>query len=77
MVEDILSKGGGCHGNIVKEIVATATELVSCSFIHEARQSNKEAHSLAKHALGLDAGRHLWLIQPPTFVSTSVNVVNQ
>ena len=57
IVEDIQNKRGGRYGTIIREIDAMAMEFTSCSFIHEGRSTNKEAHCLAKHALGLDSRR--------------------
>ena len=41
-----------------------AIDFLSCSFIHEGRLSNKEAYSLARHALYIDEGRHVWFLNP-------------
>ena len=42
----------------------TMREFLSCTFGHEGRLSNMEAHCLAKHPLHLGEGRRLWLLQP-------------
>jgi hypothetical protein len=65
VVEDIQRGNCGRNESIIREIEAMAKELDSCSFIFEGRASILEAHSLAKHALGLDVGRHLLLMKYP------------
>jgi hypothetical protein len=34
----------------------------------EGRRTNHEAHDLTKYTLGLDEGRHVWLIEPPHYL---------
>jgi hypothetical protein len=46
--DDINSNSGGLCATITKEIELSASDIMSCSFIHEGRHSN----CLAKHALG-------------------------
>jgi hypothetical protein len=36
-----------------------------------------EAHSLAKHALSLEEGRHVWFINPPDAIIVPMNILNQ
>jgi hypothetical protein len=40
---------------------------------HESRDSNREAHCLAKHACTLGPGRHVWLGSPPIFLDVKVS----
>lgn len=42
---------GGQYESIIKEIIVTSRQFVRCSFIFEGRDTNIEAHGLAKHAL--------------------------
>ncbi|KAE8812314.1 Aspartic proteinase nepenthesin-2 [Hordeum vulgare] len=60
VVLDIKKQIGGIYASIAKEIVDTARTFNDCTFIFEGRASNLETHSLAKHAFGLDFGRHVW-----------------
>lgn len=53
VVNDIKNGTGGLHGSIIKEIVTTASQFVSCSCIFDSRTFNLEAHGLAKYALSL------------------------
>lgn len=45
-----------------------------CSFVHEGRLSNMEAHHLAKQTLTLMEGRHIWLLNPHDFDVTLVQL---
>jgi hypothetical protein len=51
-------------GSIITEIRSRAEDFGECSFVHEGRASNFEAHNLARHALSYGVGRHLWLLAP-------------
>ena len=64
VVNDIHTGTLGIIAPVVKEINNTATDFLSCSFIHKGRLSNKETHSLARHTLHLDEGRHVWFLNP-------------
>jgi hypothetical protein len=64
VVTDIRGGSMGRNGSIISEIRSRAATLSSCSFVHEGRASNFEAHNLARHALSLDVGRHMWLLAP-------------
>jgi hypothetical protein len=54
----------GRIGSIISEIRSRAAVFDDCSFVHEGRVSNFEAHDLARHALSLDVGRHVWILAP-------------
>jgi hypothetical protein len=64
IVSDIREGSLGRIGSIISEIRSKAALFDDCSFIHEGRVSNLEAHSLARHALPLDVGHHVWLLAP-------------
>ena len=64
VVLEISEGSRGRHGAIITEIRARATHFVECSFVHESRASNFEAHNLAKHMISSGVGRHLWLGTP-------------
>ena len=64
VVKDIQTGTMGTIAPIVQEIIDSSREFQSCSFVHERRLSNKEAHGLARHALHLGEGRHVWLLHP-------------
>lgn len=56
VVTNINKGSGGLYAGIVREIQATANQFTVCSFIFE---DYIEAHSFAKHTLGLSFGRHI------------------
>jgi hypothetical protein len=64
VVNDIFSRTGGPHGAIVHEIMQRSISFTSCTFIHELRNFNFEAHNLAKFACNLAVRRHVWLGNP-------------
>ena len=74
VVDDITNRTGGKYITLIKEILAMKQEFVACTFIHENRRTNRDAHSLSKHALGLEVGRHVWLIHPPSMINAHVNI---
>jgi hypothetical protein len=64
VVVDAIKQGGASsYGAVIHEISLRSSVFLSCNFLHEFRTSNVEAHSLAKHALTLGDGRHVWLGQ--------------
>jgi hypothetical protein len=38
----------------------------SVEFVHEKRESNIEAHNIARGAIHANIGRHVWLLSPTT-----------
>ena len=64
VVEDIRKENVSRYGAIIHEIIDHSLTFDFCKFSHEFRSSNFEAHNLAKHALSLGVGRHVWLGQP-------------
>ena len=78
VVVDAIRQGSSAEfGAIVEEIKTRATTFISCSFTHEYRTSNTEAHNLAKHALSLGFGRHTWLGQPGDLLFVPMNIMIQ
>ncbi|XP_073360447.1 uncharacterized protein [Aegilops tauschii subsp. strangulata] len=67
----------GRYGAIVHEIVQHKCTFHTCNIRHEFRSLNFEAHKLAKHALSLGAGRHVWLGQPNGLGFVLVNIVTE
>jgi hypothetical protein len=61
---DIAQGTLGTNAAIIMEIKARSTNFHKCSFVHECRASNYEAHNLAKYALLLGVECHLWLNTP-------------
>ena len=75
MVEDLNEENASAHGATVHEIIHQSANFDFCKFRHEFRSSNVEAHNLAKHALTLGRGRHVWLGQPNGIPFVPVNIV--
>ena len=75
VVQDITNNTGGEYGPGVREIRETSTLFQHCTFTFEGRETNIEAHRLARHALGLGHGRHLWLIDPPDLNCIPMNLL--
>lgn len=48
----------------------------SVQVVHENRNVNIEAHSLAKAATTLDRGRHVWLLGRPDMICIPENILS-
>jgi hypothetical protein len=44
---------------------------------HEGRESNVDAHILARHCIYEYVGRHVWLLSPPYGICNSFHMSNQ
>ena len=66
VINDLKAQNLGRYSSILHEISATGGGFVEASFVHESRVTNKEPHLLAQSVLGLQAGRFVWLGDPPT-----------
>ena len=75
VVEDLQKDNLASYGAIVHEIIAHSNSFEFCSFRHEFRSTNYEAHNLARHALSLGGGRRVWLGHPENLPSVPVNIV--
>lgn len=64
LVTDFSKGSNGNNTTITKEIQHRIMAFNYCSWVHKGRLSNVEAHSLAKHALSLSHGRHVWFLSP-------------
>ena len=74
VVKRINNRTGGAYASTTREIVEMSATFDSCTFIFEGRATNIEAHSLAKHAFGLDFVRHVWLVHPPNISCIPMNL---
>lgn len=54
------------YASIVKEFIIKQRMFASALLSHKSRNSNGEAHNLVKAASSLGAGRHVWLMSPPS-----------
>ena len=64
VVMDMHTGTMGAIASIVHELLDTSEDFLTCNFVFESRLSNMEAHRLARHALHLEEGRHVWLMNP-------------
>ena len=55
----------GKLSTITREIKLTSENFDSAIFVHENRNSNKEAHGLARSSAYRQFGRHVWLLESP------------
>ena len=75
VIDDLKRRSGAGYGAIIHEILEYTTTFTSCNIVHEFRSSNFEAHNLAKNALSLGIGPHVWLGQPGDLTFVRVNIV--
>ena len=75
VIDDIQKGSAASYGAIIREIVDRSSSFLICSFGHEFRISNTEAHNLAKHAISLGVGRRVWLGNPSDLSFVPVNIV--
>ena len=75
--DDLRGDSLGRFGPIIREIAGRATGFDSCSFHHELRSSNFEAHNLAKFSSSLGVGRHVWLGTPYDVISVPMNILHE
>ena len=75
VVHEIQEGSRSIYGAIIEEIKLGVNSFISCNIVFESRSTNFEAHSLAKHALSLGPGRHVWLGHPGNLPSVPVSVV--
>uniref|UniRef100_A0A453L8H0 RNase H type-1 domain-containing protein n=1 Tax=Aegilops tauschii subsp. strangulata TaxID=200361 RepID=A0A453L8H0_AEGTS len=75
---EVISKIGTeapCHyTSILREISYRSTHFQDIRFVHESRKYNLEAHSLAKAAVSLSNGRHVWLVTTPDIICIPMNI---
>ena len=70
VVNAMTSPYTGSYNFVLEEVKADASRLQEASFRHENRESNSEAHRLARFSVSSSVGRQVWLLQPlPVFVS--------
>jgi hypothetical protein len=65
VVKNILQGSRGVYGQIVQEINARRSAFASVEFVYEKRDSDVDAHNIARSAIYDDLGRHVLLLSPP------------
>ena len=56
---------------VLQDIHQRSKSFDCVRFAHEGKESNREAHFLAKYACTLGVGRHIWLTSPPIFIDVN------
>jgi ribonuclease HI len=70
-VKSIHGEGMGLYGPIVLD-QDDKSNLPHVEFVHERRNSNLDAHRLARSFVSLSLGRHVWFLSPPDGVCNSM-----
>jgi hypothetical protein len=77
MIRSLTGDGMGYYGHIAQEIKARAARFRCVDFVHESRNSNVHAHSVARSSLPLTLGKHVLLQSPPFGVCMIQNIKNK
>ena len=71
VVRHMSGQGMGLYGHIIREIKADMASFMAAEVIHESRNSNVDAHLLARSSIYASVGKHVWFLSPPQGVCTS------
>jgi hypothetical protein len=74
VIRSLTGDGMGNYGHIVQEIKSRATSFRCVDFVHESRNSNVDAHIVARSSLPPPLGKHVWLQSPPFGVCMIQNI---
>lgn len=74
VARSILGKAMGPYGPVMQEINSRRRCFGRVEFIHEGRQSNVDAHRIARSAVLCSLGRHVWSLSPSDGVGKSYSV---
>ena len=66
----------GIYGSILLDIKERSRQRGLTFFHHEGRETNVEAHCLARFASSLPGGRHLWFLEPPAGLNIPVTAIS-
>jgi hypothetical protein len=64
------------YSSVLKEIKVRSTLFQEVVFKHEGRESNCEAHALAKSVCKLVPGRYVWLLERPEILHVPQNIMS-
>ena len=76
-VRSIQIGGMSTYNHIIHEIKARVEEFLKIEFVHEQRESNTEAHNLAKNVIYDSSGRYVWLVTLPMGICIRVKLIIQ
>ena len=71
VVRHMSGQGMGLYGHIIREIKADMASFMAAEVIHESRNSNVDAHLLARSSIYASVGKHVWFLSPHHGVCTS------
>jgi ribonuclease HI len=74
VVRSVHGAGMGSYSQIIKEIKARMVNFTSVNFVHEGRESNVDAHTLARHCIYMSVGRYVWLLSLPDGICNSLTM---
>ena len=74
VVRSIKSVALGSYGHVVREIQASSSCFESFDFVHEGRESNGDAHSLARSSVLFELRKQVWFFEPPEGICTRVTM---
>lgn len=78
VIRSLKGVGMRVYGHVVQEIKARAGSFGRVEFVHECRGPNVDAHCLARDAVRLAQGRHVWFLDPLTqFVTRTVSLIKR
>ena len=70
-VRGMADSTSGVYGQIVKELKEGAAAFQMMEIVHEQRDANFDAHTLARSMLISSTGRYVWFSDPPDGVCNS------
>ena len=76
-IRSMAGTGMGPYGQVVKEIKEGSRDFVFVDFVHENRNPNVDAHTLATILISSDTDRHVWLLDPPSGIYNSYDQLHE
>ena len=70
IAKNMCGLGMSPYGHIIREIKAGMASFTSVEVVYETRNSNGDAHILAKSSIYESIRQHVWLLFPPNEVCT-------
>jgi hypothetical protein len=77
VIRSLGEEGMSPYGQVVKKVWTRAHDFIYVDFAHESRNSNVDAHILARNMISFVIGRHVWLLDLPEGVCISYDQLNQ
>ncbi|CAN6197568.1 unnamed protein product [Urochloa humidicola] len=77
VVRSIRGDGKDAYGYVVHEIQAMKGDFTELDIVHEGRDSNVDAHKLARSSLYFEIGRRVLFLSPLEGICNSIQTTNQ